>query len=211
MSLNPINFLCDVTFSGSVSGAGILSVSVNPSSPITIPAHATKALIKMWGGTGGSGGCVDNSGTCITGGSGAAGYLEKLLTGLTAGNTLTFSKGAAGSGGNGFPSASSGTPGTASVLSSGTQTISTLTAGASSGSGSAAAGLTSVGTAGGTASGGDLNIHGQAGATGFLDSTDGVGLPGQGGSTMYSIGADGVAFGGGNSGTAGGLIIMWFS
>jgi hypothetical protein len=85
--------------------------------------------------------------------AGDAGYLEKYLHGLTPGNTLALTIGAAG--------AATPTSGGASSLASGTQTITTLTANggtdASSGSNSVVSG------AGGTATNGDLNVTGGSG------------------------------------------------
>ena len=83
----------------------------------TIPAGVTKVKVTMIGGGGGGGSgtvCVSNGGSC----GGAGGYAVVYLTGLTAGNTLTYTVGAGGG------VASSG--GSTSI-SSGTQTITTVT------------------------------------------------------------------------------------
>jgi hypothetical protein len=185
----------------------LLSIGFFSSSQtITIPASATKALVWEWGGTGGSGG-VDIFGQS-TGGTGAAANLIKLLSGLTPGNTLIFTAGAAGGGGanNGGNPGLPGGNGTASVLASGTQTISTLTAGGSNGSGGAGdpgiGATVSGGTPGGTATGGDINISGVSGST--------AGVPGV---MLFSAGASGVSGVSVNGlpGTPGGMFILWFS
>lgn len=172
------------------------------SQTITIPAGFTKALVKMWGATGGSGGV--NSGDSA--GTGAGGYLEKFLTGLTPGNTLVYTQGAAGTAGASTPTAG-GNAGT-TTLASGSQTISTLTCNGSIGT---VIGTTSAtaGSTGGAASGGDINISGQSG-----QATSGAGASGAGGCTFYSRGADGVGAAGnlaGNAGNPGGLQITWMT
>src|SRR5579885_3218197 len=206
------------TCAGGGGGTGtLISVIVYSSSQtITIPTGATKARIRMWGGTGGRGGVNTLGASGASGGTGAAGYLEKYLTGLTAGNTLVYTQGAAGAAGTNGTSPTGGGNGTASTLASGTQTISTLTANGSTGS----AGTTNVssGTAGGTASGGDLNLTGQSGTRGILsfDGTNPVYIEGRAGTTAYSVGATGASTDTSgtrapNAGTPGGLIIEWYS
>jgi hypothetical protein len=177
----------------------------------TIKIIAPSAKIKMWGGSAGSNGVelFDNSfsGAPLTNAAtGAGSYLEKSLSGLVPGQTLTFTFGAKGHGGNcafnnGNPVTAGGAGGN-SILASGTQTISTLTAG---GSPIAPFVTTPTGGLGGVASGGDININGQI-AT--------VDAPG---STMYSSGArsghlpppGGTPYAYAYDGTDGGLIIKW--
>jgi hypothetical protein len=153
------------------------------STTVGIPARVTRARAQMWGGTGGS---VSYSGIA-TGGTGASGYVEKFLTGLTPNATLAFTCGAGGA---------PGAAGTASILASGSQAIGTLIAGGSSGGNASA-----LGSAGGTASGGDINLTGQSGSDGNSSTSDNGGA----GCTMYSLGAPG----GGSAGNNGGLIITW--
>jgi hypothetical protein len=193
------------------------------SQTITIPAGATKAVIELWGGAGGSGNASTGPNQIAAcGGGGAGGFLIKNLSGLTAGNTLIYTAGAAGPGGPIVPyAAHDGGPGGASSLASGTQTISTLTAnGGAGGINAWNAGNGTAGGAGGTATGGDLNITGATGQKGLVDSTDTVNVDGGGGNggvTMYSRGGNGLILGAsvsptvGNPGTAGGMQIWWFS
>jgi hypothetical protein len=200
-----------------VAGSLVSVITYSSTQTITIPATATKALIRMWGGSGGSGGINAAGGT---GGTGAAGYLEKYLTGLTPGNTLTYTQGALGAAGASTPT--NGGNGTASTLASGTQTITTLTANGSNGSGLVNANQTvSGGTAGGTATNGDLNITGQSGQSGITGDTAGAtavfGFGGKAGDSLFAPGANGVGIntGGaataGNAGRSGGLVIFWFT
>ena len=200
------------------TGVLISSVVYSGSQTITIPAGASQGFVRMWGGTGGSGGVTAVT-TSATGGTGAGAYLEKILTGLTAGNTLTYTQGGAGAGGT--TSGTTGGNGGASTLASGTQTISTLTANGSNGStGVTAANTSTPGTAGGTSSGGDVNISGEHGMSGTMgnigiaNTTDFI-FPG---STFYSRGAFGVSTANaiptataGNAGQSGGLNIKWYA
>jgi hypothetical protein len=176
------------------------------SQTIVIPTGVTKGYAQMWGATGGSGGANNTT----SGGTGAGGYLEKLLTGLVAGSTLTFSQGAAGTAG-----AIAGAGGNAGVttLSSGTQTIGTLTCTGSNGSAAGVTGsVTALGTPGGTASGGDINLTGQTGASAVPSVNEALQPPG--GVTFFSAGANGIsppAGAPGNPGNPGGLKILWFA
>jgi hypothetical protein len=174
------------------------------SATITIPPGATRAWVRMWGGSGGTSGGDFSSGT-YSGGTGAGGYLEKFLTGLTPGNTFVFTRGNHGNGAVLTPSAIAATAGTASTLASGTQTISTLTANGSPAGPTLGGGGIGAGGIGGTATGGDINLTGQHGGAGQNAQ------PGIGGSTMLAKGALGsvASDGTGNPGYDGGLVITW--
>src|SRR5438445_5455252 len=83
----------------SISGSGtsgtlVSIVTYSSTQTITIPAGATKAFIRMWGATGGSGGISSavGAGGATTGNTGAGGYLEKYLTGLTPAATLAYTQ-----------------------------------------------------------------------------------------------------------------------
>lgn len=181
----------------------------NSTQTITIPVNATRARIRLWGGSGGGAGRnASNTGTPGAG----AGYLEKFLTGLVAGNTLALTIGAAGAAGAITPAA--GGDGGNSTLASGTQTISTLTANGGKGGPLGPSGAY-VAAVGGTASGGDINIPGQsAGFVGDLTTSnpgDGIGGGMTGGG--MSVGGNSKTTGTaavGNAGTVGGCIIDWF-
>lgn len=187
------------TNQSSPPGGGVVSWNYyNTSQTITI--LSSRALVRMWGGSGATWG-GDNTGStaqpdCWSGGTGAGGYLEKFLTGLTPGHTLTFTCGNAGA------ISPSVTAGTASILANGTQTIATLTANGSVGN---TDNVNFNGTPGGTATGGDINLTGQSGGHGFVGANGG----GIGGSTGLARGALGTINGVGIPGNPGGLIIMW--
>ena len=182
-------------FSTAASGGVLLSRTVySGSQTITIPATATKGIVRMWGATGASGNC---GAAQHSGGTGAGGYLEKLLTALTPGNTVIYTQGGAGAGGAG-----AGGDGGVTTLAAGTQAISTLTCNPSLGT---ASGI-GLGSVGGTATGGDINVTGQSG-NGSTNSQDSS----VGGRNFYSIGADGATNANGNNGNPGGIIVEWFT
>jgi hypothetical protein len=197
-------FVVDAFSTVASGGVLVTSTVYSGSQTITIPASATKGFVRMWGATGGSGGSGGNG---FSGATGAGGYLEKLLTGMTPGNTLIYTQGGAGAAGTNAPG--NGGNGGTTTLASGTQTITTLTCSGSNGS--LGTSSQSTGTVGGTATNGDLNITGQSGVS-MVAATplNGCTLPG--GRNVFSIGADGAtATGQGNAGNPGGLAITWFT
>src|SRR5262249_9732848 len=121
------------------------------SATVTVTILGPEAWIRLRGATGGSGGTISGSG--VTGGTGGPGYVESYLTGLTVNSTLVFTSGAAGNAGTGGASPTAGGNAGTTTLASGTQSISTLTAGGSNGS--HASPTDSAGTSGGSASGGN--------------------------------------------------------
>lgn len=140
----------DQTYATVTSLPGAQAQVFSSNGTFTIPTGITALKITVCGG--GAGG---HSGYG-TSGSGA-GVAVKWLTGLTSGNTLTVTIGAGGAGrtSGGFPLNGGGN----STVTSGTQSISTITGGGALG------GLDNWGSAvygnyGGTASGGDLNYNG---------------------------------------------------
>lgn len=154
-----------------VSGS-LVGFNVYTSSQTITNPGATKAIVMMVGGTAGS----NSSGV----GAAGAGALLKYLTGLSGGLTLVLTCGAAGS--------SSGSGG-ASTLVSGTQSISTLTANGGV-----------YNSAGGTASGGDINVKGQYTGSG---ASSGPGMSGLGLSVTDN--------GNNKSGKAGFALVWWFT
>ena len=182
-------------------------VYTSGSGSFTIPANVTKLKVTIVGGGGGSGGsAVGNAG----GGGGGGGTAVKWLTGLTPLNTINYAVGSGGAAGSATPT--SGGAGNPSSISSGTQSITTVTA---NGGG---AGLTGGGVgAGGTATNGDLNMPGSTPDSGS-----------NGGSSIYSniqsaqgasVANAGLNYGGGASsisganagavGAAGVIIFEW--
>ena len=173
---------------GSTGATGTRGQAFTSNGTFTIPTGVTAVKIIVVGGGGGGGsggvsGCGFNSGS----GGGGAGTAQSFLTGLTPGNTLSVTVGAAGA-----ASASGGN----STVASGTQTISTITGG-----GGSAGGFGNTGGAGGTATGGTINSGGGAGdSSAFLAGDYPTG--GTGGSSRYGGGGAG-GFGG--AGSAGSL------
>lgn len=159
----------------------------------TIPAGVTKVRITVTGG-GGNGIIATNAAGAGGGGGGTA---IKILTGLTPGNTLLYTVGAATA---------------TSQVASGTQTITTISA-----TGGTTAADTLTGGPGGIGSNGDLNFAGNGGGAGSIEA-DGSRIAGVGGGSYFGGGASskniqsaiagvaGRAYGGGGSGgqTAGG-------
>ena len=192
---------------------GVLVSSNNYTASGAIAILGSSAVVRLRGGAGASGSSAisdanGNWGVAVSSGTGAPGYLEKRLTNLTIGNTLTLTF---GSGGAVVPGAgNSGGNGNPTILASGTQAIPTLTAGGSNGT----AGMTTHTTpwpasAGGTCSGGDLMETGGPGTVGYV-----VGyvpyafnvIQGMAGKAPHAAGADG----GGLPGAPGMCVIDWY-
>jgi hypothetical protein len=161
----------------------------------TIPAGYTNCLIEG-GGASAGGGTKFTGGSGTTGGGGGGGSGAYFRTTISVagqgGNTMQYTVGAAGAfdfnGGN-------------SSVSSGTFSISTLTAGG----GVAGGGATTVnnpgpGGAGGVASGGTINTPGNPGNSGLPNTGGGTG--GAGGA-----GLSGINYGGANGGRGDGIFL----
>lgn len=172
-----------VTFAGGFSNIAVFTAT----SAWTIPAGITKCKVTVvgGGGNGGTGG-GPSCGSYYSpgGGGGGGGTAIKFLSGLTPGNTLNCTIG--GASGN-------------STLTSGTQTIATITGGGGGNGGALAAG------GGGSASGGDINITGSAGQNSVFGNGATYSRSGSGGSSTH--GGGGVAgsgvggqYGGGGGG-----------
>lgn len=182
--------------SRSLPGSGFSTMNVFTSSgTFTIPAGINVVKVTVvGGGGGGSGGSSTIPGR--GGGAGAAGI--SFLRNLTSGNTILVTVGAGGTGSDGNSNAPGNTGGN-SIVQSGTQIITTITA--FGGNGGEYGGNPGGGN---TASGADLNIKGGGGgATGA--STQGSG---SGGNSIFGAGGrartNGVADNGGNYGGGGG-------
>jgi len=166
------------------TGGGLGGTTVFTSSgTFTIPTGKTVVKVTVVGG--GNSGATGGSGEYwqCGGGGGAGGAAIKYLTGLTPGNTLTVTRGAAG--------------GTSSVA-SGTQTITTISA--TGGSAATNNYGVAVGGAGGSGTNGDWNIQGSPGFAGTASNFTSEGLP----TTIFSAGGQGGASILGFGGTPGG-------
>lgn len=166
----------------------------------TYTAPANTRWVKVTAvGPGGNGGAAANQ--RATGGSGGAVAIKWLV--MNAGQTLTYTVGTAS--------------GTASTVSSGTLSITTISAGSGvNGAGTAYANSITAGPAGGTATGGDVNITGERGGHSYGSGTTvgtnfsgkGGGAPGfgSGGPALGLVATAGVAgtgFGAGGGGSHG--------
>jgi hypothetical protein len=181
----------------SIQGPGLQKQIFTSNGTFTIPTGITQVKVKLVG-AGGAGGSANNVALGTGGGSG--GYAEKYLTGLTPANTIAVTIGAGGT-----PTAgANGGNGTSSIIASGTQSITTVTAFGGSG------GLITGNDAGGAgaviSTNGDINVGGNPGAAASVANNDG----GNGGpSTLGGAGLGGLpnAAGGAptaNSGSGGG-------
>lgn len=156
----------------------------------TIPAGVTALKVSVVGAGGAGGGATTTANASGTGGFGG-GAAVKWLSGLTPGNTLTV---AVGTGGTGVANGAGNSGGNSSV-SSGTQTISTITG---SGGGGGATTGNIVLFSGGTATGGDQNITGGS-PTSMLVNYCNAGSVG--GTSIFSGGGAGGFTGAGVAGT----------
>ena len=203
--------------SGTATGfaAGLNSVqSFTSSGTWTRPSGITKVIMEVQGAGGGGAG-NDGTGYYCTGGGGG-GYAKKFLD-VSSISTSTITVGAAGSGGG---SASNGGAGGATSWADGTNTIT-----GNGGNAGVARTSNNVGEAGGSASGGDININGgysigvyhnqsldrsySAGAS-FLGNA-GIGVTsGAEAGTGYGAGGGGVMASAGTGGAgAPGIVIVW--
>ena len=218
----------DIIFSA-IGTSGASGQTFTANGTFTIPTGVTLLKITVVGG-GGGGGSYGYGTSYICAGGGGGGCAIRYLTGLTPGNTLAVTVGAAGTAG----ANSNGGSGGSSTVASGTQTVTTTTG---SGGGGGSGSYTSANTpgAGGTGTNGSINISGGPGGQGAN-----VAIPtpcyaiyfgyggGGGGSALGSgapisaynnagINGGGVGGGGGGSftniyggaGTAGAVIIEW--
>jgi hypothetical protein len=158
--------LTNKTIVGGLAGIGPSAQVFTSNGTFTIPPGITKLRVTVVGGGGAGGGGV-NAGAYGAGG-GSGGLAIKFLSGLTPGNTLTVTIGAAGAG-----AAGNGGSGGNSSVTSGTQVISAVTA--NGGSGGVSSGSFASGGTGGTATGGDLNMTGNAGGATFVAGVGGAG------------------------------------
>jgi hypothetical protein len=187
--------------STAVSGFSNIAVLTSGTS-WTVPTGITRAKVTVIGG-GASGGVSNTNSGYAGGGGGSGGYSQKIVTGLTPGNTVTYAVGAGGA------SVTGSAVGLAGAASSFAAPGGTLTANG----GAAGAGIGNAinGSAGGTASGGTINMTGQAGSgtgpSGFFSGVGGsnpLGLGGGSVSGTSAAGNAGTGYGGGGSGGIGG-------
>lgn len=155
--------------SGGYSGPNA-TVYASGSGTFTIPSGITRLKVTVIGGGGGGGNRTDG------GGGGGGGAAIKWLTSVTPGNTLAYAVGAGGAVDN---------TGSTSSVSSGTQSITTISATGGTSPAGIGCGV------GGAGSNGDLNISGNGG--GYRGYNDGN----SGGGSLYAGGGAGANSAGG--------------
>jgi hypothetical protein len=145
----------------------------------TVPSGAVSVRIRAYGGGGGGGTNINYSG-----GGGGGGFVEATYS-CSGGQTLTYTVGGQVAAGNG---------GAASTVTSGTLSITSISAGGG-GAGSGSNFAPGIGGAGGAASGGSTNTDGEAGGDDYsLGGGVGGACLGTGGGA-----ADSIPGGGGSS------------
>ena len=167
------------------------------SGTFTIPAGTTAVKVTVVGGGGGGGGNpTDDSNNYGAGGGGGGGTAFVFLTNLTPNNTISVTVGGGGSGTTG-----NGNTGGTSSISSGTQSITTVTATGGQG-GVRDTGNFGFGGNGGTTTNATYGSGGGPGWSGARNSQGGASLFGQGGPTQVNnqTGQNGTGYGGGGSG-----------
>jgi hypothetical protein len=173
----------------SVQATAFLGASVQifvANGTFTIPTGVTKLKVTVCGG-GGTGGAGNSCLNASGGGGGGAGVAIKWLTGLTPGNTITVTRGAAGG---------------SSSIASGTQSITTVTGGGG-GTGSTPPTCNTNGNLGtaGAATNGDINLSSRNYGTTEATSGGGAGtFGGLIGSFVRTV--PGTGFLGGSAGMA---------
>jgi len=180
--------------------AGVLGQVFTTTGTFTIPANITALKVTVIGGGGsGAGSASSYSGG---GGGGAGATAISYLTALTPGGTIAV---VVGTGGAAVTGVVAGNNGVDSTIASGTQTITTVTAGKGSGA-PVATGSGAEGGAGGTATNGTINISGGDGAPARVEGGNGgassMGGGGRGGTPSADPGIVGKAYGSGGGGAA---------
>lgn len=174
------------TFQTSSPKGGLKSFQIltsGASATYTRPTGVTSILVEMVGGGGGGGGTsAATSQIGVAGSGGSGGYCRKYYASAAA--TYTYTIGLGGSG---------GAAGINIGTSGGSTTFDTMTAGGGGpGNGSGTAGsaiISNPSGAGGTSSGGDINVNGAPGNSG-VGQLSGV-VSGSGGSSFFGGGGQG--------------------
>ena len=182
----------------------------------SVPAGVSQIEVEAWGG--GAGSYASTSGN-PAGGAGAGGYARKRITGLTPGQAITVTVGAAGN---------AGVTGTAPIAGTASSFGAFITCNGGILNPIATLAIPLHGGAGGSASGGDINISGGDGNWGHLNNGGmggnapnggavrnaggGVGNPGYfpgGGASGAGTGANSTTANPGAAGGAGFVIVRW--
>ena len=207
----------DVKISGYLNTTGPTNaistiVSLTSGTSWTIPTGVFRCKVTCIGGGGGGGGASNlNKG----GGGGGGGLAIKVFNNLTPGSTATYSIGAGGAGSTGN-TGTAGIGGTTSFTWNGTTITANGGGRGTSFSNTVANGTLNAPAAGGTATGGDINISGERGGVGENGINFATGSTSKGGNSPLgygfggpdpisnsgtgSVGTSGAGYGGGGSG-----------
>lgn len=223
------NFATSTTFIGDLPaweiGKQQRILTSTGTSTFAVPVGLQKIFVEVQGGGGGGGGAEPTDSAGAGGGSG--GYCVEMVD-VSATSTIQYVVGAAGTAGDATGGAgSNGGKGGHSEFG----TFCTANGGLGGAQGNTTAGTAVAGGIGGTATGGDININGQAGEGGIkIDSTTAMGYSGGGADSLFGLGgasqvssaavagkaATGYGAGGGGgvdnvagAGTQGIIIIRW--
>ena len=162
---------------------GFSRTLVIPSSQVFVaPLGVTRVKARVWGGGGGGGGTANAS--SVGSGGGGGGYAEGVYA-VTPGASYAVTVGGFGSGGN-----SSGSSGAAGGSSSFGGLVSAT--GGGGGTGNAIGTISGPGGGSGNGSGGQLNVAGVGGGTGFITGGGGF-FSGAGGAAFAAAGGPGSA------------------
>ncbi len=171
---------------GTTGGPSGITVFTSSSGTYTVPSGVTKIWVRMVGG-GGAGGGANYDGCPGTyfsgGGGGAGGYCEAIIT--TPATSYSYSVGSGGIG-NTTCSTAGG--------SGGNTTFSTFTAGGGLGGSTSSQNsdlgpiVLSAGGAGGTSSGGSVNLTGSSGYPGYTCSGNYYAASGSGAGSLFGVG-----------------------
>lgn len=201
----------NLTVAGSVSGvAGRLLRApqiLTSGTSYTTPAGCTSIYVEAIGAGGGGGGADSavDARYQASGGGGSGAYVAKYFT-VTPSTSYTYAIGTGGAGG--ANTGASGSTGGSTTFTVGGTTITATggTGGQGYQSNGSNSGRPARGGGGGTATNGDLNVDGNAGSMGFVN-TDGIQYyaTGSGGGSFFGGGAQGLnTTGAGTAGTSGG-------
>ncbi len=161
-----------------------------------VPDGVTSILIRLWGGGGGGGYNASGGNTAGPSGGGGGGYAERRFL-VTAGQLISGTVGAGGTGGRVSPT-QDGQPGLASTATVGGVTVSAL--GGEGGKNANGTNTTADGAGGGWFNNADYGIRGGPGLLGFARTGIALGAGGYGGSSPFG---GQMVFGGGGANSAG--------
>lgn len=213
LTIDPETGACDFPQT-SIGAINVISLTSGTGRYVPPEGLAGIVIVIIGAGGGGAGGRTETTGEFVgAGGGGSGGYIRHIISAEHLANSYDYTVGAGGAGGNadaadplGSRDGSDG--GDSTFMAAG------LSLAAHGGGGApedlATAGLTQfVGGTGGTATGGQLNVHGQNGGGGITKNSDyyqiglGAGAAttfGQGGSYQNGNGQTGKGYGSGGSG-----------